>query len=745
MRAKKIMMSAIAAGCVLGAFAAQRTDAEINTLVQQLLQKMTPEEKVAQLSQYSFGVLNDESRAQARGGLGSFLNVNDPAECNALQKEAVENSRLGIPLVFARDVIHGYKTIFPLPIGQAASWNTDLTRQAAAIAADEASSAGIRWTFSPMVDIARDSRWGRLAEGYGEDPLLATRMGVATVQGYQGNDLSKPNTMAACTKHFAGYGAVEGGRDYNTTWIPDNLLRDIYLPPFQACADAGSATFMCSFNALNGMPPSGNRYLLNDILRQEWGWDGLMVSDWGSINELIPHGVAADKKEAMLLAVNAGVDMDMEGHVYDNTLLAALKAGEVSEARVDSLVANVLRLKYRLGLFDNPYVDMNNARRYYAPASLEAARKAVEESAVLLKNEGAVLPIDFAKVKKVAVIGPMADAQHDQAGTWVFDLEKEHCITPLTALREKYGDKILYAPGLKFSRDHSHEGFAEALKAAKKADVVLMFAGEEAVLSGEAHCRADITLPGDQKELMAELKKAGKPIVLIVQAGRPIVLEENADMADAVLYLFHGGTMAGPGLANLLSGEANPSGHLPMSFPRMSGQNPIYYNALNTGRPATAWTPMDELELEAGQTSTGCESFYLDAGYAPAYPFGYGLSYTDFEISAPTLSATEIPADGQLSVTCTVTNKGQRAGKEVVQLYTRDLVGSLARPVAELKDFAKVELQPGQSQEITFILPASSLAFIGRDGKKAVEPGEFKLWVSDRSDKGMPVSFKIKN
>lgn len=722
---------------------AARSESEIDSLVNSLLSRMTLEEKVGQLNQYSFYAVDDASRAQSRQGLvGSWLNITDPSQCNALQREAVENSRLHIPLIFARDVIHGFRTIFPIPLGQAAAWNPEMVEKGARIAAEEASSAGIRWTFSPMVDIARDPRWGRVAEGFGEDPLLTSRLGAAMVRGYQGSDLSAPNTMAACVKHFAGYGAVEGGRDYNTTWLPEPLMRDVYLPPYKAGIDAGAATVMCSFNDLNGIPPSGNEWLLRNVLRDEWGYTGAVVSDWGSINEMIAHGYAADRHHAAALAANAGVDMDMEGHCYDSSLLCEVQKGDVSEETLDALVANVLRLKYRLGLFDNPYVDESAAPVAYLPESLEAAQHAVEESAVLLKNTG-ILPVDMSSVKKIAVIGPMADAPHDQAGTWVFDLEKSHSVTPLEALRNVASEKIIYSPGLAFSRDRSTDGFKDAVKAAKKADVVFLFAGEEAVLSGEAHCLTDITLPGAQSALIAEIKKSGTPLVLVVQAGRPLVLGKDAELADAVLYLFHGGTMTGPGVVNLLTGKVNPSGHLPMSFPRTSGQIPVYYNHKNTGRPATKITYVDDIPLEAGQTSTGCESFYLDAGVDPAYPFGYGLSYTDFAFSAPRISSTSVPVDGSLTVECDVTNTGSREGQQVVQLYIRDLVGSMTRPVRELKDFRKISLLPGETRTVSFTLPVSALSFTGRDMRPTVEPGEFQLWVSPDSATGDPVSFFV--
>lgn len=725
------------------ASAAIMTPSEIDSAVNVLLSQMTLKEKVGQLNQLSGrGLAPDMVTMVEEGAVGSILNEVDPATVNALQRLAVENSRLGIPLIIARDVIHGFKTIFPIPLGQAATWNADMVRNGARIAADEASSVGVRWTFSPMVDIARDARWGRIAEGFGEDPVLASRLGVAMVEGYQGDDLSKPNTMAACVKHFAGYGAAESGKDYNTTWIPEVLLRDVYLPPFKACADAGAATFMCSFNDINGVPSSGNRYLLHDILRDEWNWDGLIVSDWGSIEQMRNHGFSEDLRQAALQGARAGVDVDMENYAYCQYLADLVESGEFPMEDLDEMVRNVLRLKYSLGLFDNPYVDEEKVA-FYAPESLEAARKAVEESAVLLKNNG-ILPIDFSKVRKVAVVGPMADAPHDQAGTWVFDLEKEHCVTPLAAMKEKCGDKVVYSPGLAYSRDKRTDGFGEALSAADEADVVLYFTGEEAVLSGEAHCRVNIDLPGAQKELLRELKKSGKPVVMVVQAGRPLTIADDAELCDAVVYLFHGGTMAGPGVVNVLCGEVNPSGKLPVSFPRMSGQVPIYYNHKNTGRPAEGITYIDDIELEAGQTSTGCTSFYLDAGDGPAYPFGYGLSYTDFKYSEPVVSSTEMSTDGSITVTCDVTNVGNREGSEVVQLYIRDMVGSLIRPVKELKDFKKIKLQPGETTTVSFTLPASALAFTAADLKPVVEPGEFSLWVATDSQSGNPVKFRVK-
>lgn len=742
---KKLLITlTLSVTCAASALAAQRTEAEIDSCVNALLGKMTIEEKIGQLNQRSgYGYAPDMVELVRSGNVGSLLNEVDPEVVNKLQKEAVENSRLGIPLVFARDVIHGFKTIFPIPIGQAATWNAELVEEGARIAADEASSVGIRWTFSPMVDIARDPRWGRIAEGFGEDTWLASKLGAAMVRGYQGTDLSQPNTMAACVKHFAGYGAAEGGRDYNTTWIPEVQLRETYLPPFKAAVDAGAATLMCSFNDINGVPSSGNRHLLHDILRDEWGFDGVVVSDWGSIEQMIPHGYSANLRQAAAQGANAGVDVDMENYAYLPYLKELVESGEVSMATLDAMVANVLRLKYRLGLFDNPYVDVANASQFYAPASLASAQRAVEESAILLANNGA-LPINKAKVKKIAVIGPMADAQHDQAGTWVFDLEKEHCVTPLTALRQMYGDEnIIYVKGMAHTRDRSTADFSKAVKAAKKADIVLFFGGEEAVLSGEAHSRTDLTLPGAQNELIKELKATGKPVVTIVQAGRSLALADPTADSDALVFVFHGGTMTGPALANLLSGQVNFSGRSPLSFPRTSGQVPIYYNRKNTGRPAADMVMIEDIPLEAGQTSTGCTSYYLDAGDGPLYPFGYGLSYTDFDYSAPELSATTMASDSKLSVKCNVTNTGKCAGSEVVQLYIRDNVASLVRPVRELRGYQKIALQPGETRTVTFEITPEDLAYYINEKEKVVEPGQFTVWVAPNSASGTPVTFEV--
>lgn len=731
-------------GAALVCGGAQGALRDVESRVDSLMSLMTLDEKIGQLNQLSGYGYHPDMVGQIRiGSVGSLLNEVDPVVVNKLQKEAVENTRLHIPLVFARDVIHGFKTMFPIPVGQAATWNPEIVEQGSRVSAREASSAGVRWTFSPMVDIARDARWGRLAEGYGEDPYLTAVMGVAAVKGYQGDDLTRPDAIAACTKHFAGYGMSESGRDYNTANVTGTVLHDVILSPFKACADAGSATFMCSFNDIDGIPSSANRKLLRGILRDRWGWDGLLVSDWNSIGDMLKHGTAADLKEASLQALHAGVDMDMEAHGYTQYIKELIEAGRISEMEIDALVRNVLRLKFRLGLFENPYVDEKNMNRFFEKESLAAAQRAAEESAILLTNNG-ILPMKGSE--RILVVGPMADAKHDQNGTWCFDLDKDRTVTVLEGLRKAYGAKnVTYVPGLQFSRDRSDAEFAKAVAAAGKCDVIVFVGGEEAVLSGEAHCRADISLPGAQTELIRELKKTGKPLVAVLLSGRPLTLPEESELCDAILFCFHNGTMGGPAVANLLTGKVNPSGKLPVTMPRMVGQVPIYYAHKNTGRPTEGEIMlMDQIPLEAGQTSTGCTSFWLDAGLAPLYPFGYGLSYTTFEYGKPELSATSMDGNGEITVKCRVTNTGKTRGADVAQLYVRDMVASLAQPVKQLKGFEKVWLNPGESKTVTFTLPASRLAFHDTEGNEITEPGEFTLWVDNSSDcKTAPVKFSI--
>ena len=715
--------------------------------VESLLSKMTLEEKIGQMNQISsYGNIEDMSVLIKKGEVGSILNEVDPVRVNALQRVAVEESRLGIPLLIARDVIHGFKTIFPIPLGQAASFDPSIAEEGARVAAIEAASVGVRWTFSPMIDVARDPRWGRMAEGCGEDTYLTSVMGVAMVKGYQGDSLNNPTSIAACPKHFVGYGAAEGGRDYNSTFIPERRLRNVYLPPFEEAAKAGAATFMTSFNDNDGVPSTANGFILKDILRKEWGFDGLVVTDWASAKEMIAHGFAADDAEAAMKSVNAGVDMEMVSYTFMNTLPRLIKEGKVKESAIDDAVRNILRVKYRLGLFDNPYVDEKQPSVMYAEAHLEAAKRAAEESAILLKNDNEVLPLKE-NVHTVAIIGPMADAPYEQMGTWVFDGEKSHTQTPLNAIKAMYGDnvQVIYEPGVAYSRDKNVSGIAKAVSAATRADVILAFVGEEAILSGEAHCLADLHLQGAQSELIRALAKTGKPLVTIVMAGRPLTIGEEAEVSDAVLYSFHPGTMGGPAIADLLFGKAVPSGKTPVTFPKEVGQIPVYYSHNNTGRPATRNEVLiDNIEVEAGQTSLGCTSFYMDAGFDPLYPFGYGLSYTTFNYGEPQLSAKELSANDILTVTFDLKNTGKYEGTEIVQLYVQDKFASVTRPVKELKRFERVSLKPGETKQVTFTLPIEELAFWNIDMKKVVEPGDFILWVAPNSVSGNSTEFKVK-
>ena len=721
-------------------------DAAIEKKVESLLSKMTLEEKIGQMNQISsYGNIEDMSGLIKKGEVGSILNEIEPMRINALQRVAIEESRLGIPLLIARDVIHGFKTIFPIPLGQAASFNPQVAKDGARVAAIEASSVGIRWTFAPMIDIARDPRWGRIAEGCGEDTYLTAVMGAAMVEGFQGDSLNNPTSIAACPKHFVGYGAAEGGRDYNSTFIPERRLRNVYLPPFEAATKAGAATFMTSFNDNDGVPSTGNAFILKDVLRGEWGFDGLVVTDWASASEMISHGFAADSKEAAMKSVNAGVDMEMVSYTFVKELPTLVKEGKVKESTINEAVRNILRIKYCLGLFDNPYVDEKQPSVMYAPSHLEAAKQAAIESAILLKNDKEVLPIQ-SSVKTVAVVGPMADAPYKQMGTWVFDGEKTHTQTPLNAIKKMVGDKVqvIYEPGLAYSREKNPAGVAKAAAAASRADVILAFVGEESILSGEAHCLADLDLQGDQKALIAALAKTGKPVVTVVMAGRPLTIGKEVEESAAVLYSFHPGTMGGPALADLLWGKAVPSGKTPVTFPKMVGQIPVYYAHNNTGRPATRnEVLLNDIAVEAGQTSLGCTSFYMDAGFDPLFPFGYGLSYTTFKYSNVKLSSAALKKNDVLTVTFDLENTGKYEGTEVAQLYVQDKVGSVTRPVKELKRFTRVTLKPGEKKNVSFELPISELAFWNIDMAKVVEPGDFGLWVAPDSQSGEEVFFKV--
>ncbi len=697
-----------------------------DAFIDDLLSRMTLEEKIGQLNQLDPSYESEAKEALIRAGkVGSIFNIVGAKEVNRLQRMAVEETRLGIPLVVARDVIHGYHTIYPIPLGQGATWNPALIEQAAQLTAKEATQDGIRWAFSPMVDVAHDPRWGRVAEGYGEDPYLTSVMGAATVKGYQQGRMINGKMvpgMAACVKHFAGYSASESGRDYNTTWIPDVQLRDIYLPPFKAALDAGAMSVMCSFNALNGLPSSANPHLNIDILRQEWQSDALLVSDWGSGSDLVPHGLCADKKEAALRCINARMEMDMQGNIYTDYLAELVRDGKVKEQMIDVCVRSVLRFKYRLGLFDNPYVPEDEP--VYCDAEMsQAAIRAAEESAILLKNNG-VLPLNEQMVndKKpiansqkpmtILITGPLAHQKKEQLGTWIFDGDSALSITPLAAFsKETSAYKIIYEPGLTYSRDKNPAGIQKAVAAAKKADVILFFAGEEAILSGEARCRTDLDLPGAQAQMMETLAATGKPVVLIVMAGRPLTIGKQVEQAAAVIYAFHGGTMAGPALFNVITGATVPSGKTPITFPKMVGQIPFYYNRLNTGRP-TYEPPVliDDIPVGAPQFSVGYSSCWLETATEPLFPFGYGLSYTTFTYSKTHIEPIE-ERPGCYTVSCDITNTGGVDAYEVAQLYTHQKSGALARPLKELKNFEKVLVPAGQTRTVKMTLTRDQLGY----------------------------------
>ena len=696
---------------------------EEDRFIDDLLSRMTLEEKIGQMNQLDPSWNAEEKEALIREGkVGSIFNIVGAKEVNRLQRMAVEETRLGIPLVAARDVIHGFKTIYPIPLGQGATWNPELIEQAAQATAKEAYQYGIRWAFSPMVDVAHDPRWGRVAEGYGEDPYLTAVMGAATVRGYQNdqmvNDQMVPG-MAACVKHFAGYSASEGGRDYNTTWIPETQLRDIYLPPFKAAVEAGAMSLMCSFNDLNGLPSSANHHLNVDILRDEWHSNALLVSDWGSGSDLVPHGLCADKKDAALRCINARMEMDMQGNIYNDYLAELIAEGKVKESQIDECVRSILRLKYRLGLFDNPYVPEDIP----APGDAELALRVAEESAVLLKNNG-ILPLnDKSQIinhkSQILITGPLAHQKKEQLGTWVFDGDTSLSITPLMAFETftrslVHSFNLIYEPGLTYSRDKNPAGIAKAVAAAKKADVILYFCGEEAILSGEARCRANLDLPGAQVEMMDALVATGKPVVMIVMAGRPLTIGRQVDQAAAVLYAFHGGTMAGPALCNILTGKVVPSGKTPITFPKMVGQIPLYYNRHNTGRPSYD-PPMliDSIPIGCPQFSIGQSSYWLETPTEPLFPFGFGLSYTTFEYGSTRIDTLPF-REGQgvgYSLSCTITNTGSYDAYETPQLYVRQLSGDLVRPLCELKGFQKIFIPAGETREVIFTITDDDLGY----------------------------------
>jgi beta-glucosidase len=711
-----------------------------------LLAKMTLGEKIGQMRQVTGG--GDEHRDLVRRGLvGSVLNLagpdtSDPARVtNEFQRAAVKESRLGVPLIIGRDVIHGFRTVMPIPLGQAASFDMPLVEEAASVAAREATACGINWTFAPMVDVARDPRWGRIAEGGGEDPLLASRLGAAMVRGFQGDDPSQPERLAACAKHYVGYGAAEGGRDYNTTWIPEGLLRDVYLPSFKACVDAGVLTLMSAFNDLNGIPASGNSFILRQVLKTEWGFDGFVVSDWDAVAEMIVHGLCADEGDAARAAVTAGVDMEMVSDCFAGALQQLVEDGTVGAALIDEAVSRILRVKLHLGLFEQPFADEGRLGVLLSAAHLDTAKRLAAESCVLLKNDG-VLPLS-SEMRSLAVIGPLADAPTDQLGCWSPDGRPEDTVTPLRALQEALRGRceVQYAPGLDEPRSEEDKGFTAALRAAADCDAAVLFLGEDALLSGEAHCRAFLDLPGAQEQLVRAVAEAGKPVTAVIMTGRPLALGSVVEQVDALLIAWHPGTMGGPAIADLLLGAISPSGKLPVSFPLTVGQVPVYYGHKNTGRPAVVGrrtkpigTPLDP---------EGFISAYLDVDPTPLFHFGYGLSYASFEYSELRLSHSVLSVGEALTARVTLTNTGRVEAEEVVQLYTRDLVASLTRPVKELKEFARVRLAPGESRELSFTLETDQLAFHNSAMEYVAEPGQFRLMIGGNSKDVLTAEFTL--
>ena len=725
-------------------------DDDVEQRIDALLDAMTLAEKIGQMHQANVGdgYIPDYVATHLRAGrIGSVLNLVDVDLVNELQRIAVEETRLGIPLLIARDVIHGFRTVMPIPFAQAASWDPAIAEDGARAAASEAAACGINWTFAPMIDVARDPRWGRIAESLGEDPYLASVLGAAMVRGFQGDDLTARDAIAACAKHFAGYGTAESGRDYATTNVPENEMRNVYLRPFRAAVDAGVATLMTSFGDIDGVPATANEHLLRDILRDEWGYDGTVVSDWDSIRQLCTHGLTEDDHGAALEAIRAGVDIEMHGDAYLAHLDSHLADGAIAVALIDAAVRNVLRLKFRLGLFERPYTNADDFPPSGDAAALAVARRAAEASVVLLRNQDATLPLSQQHVGALAVVGPLADAPRDQLGTWIFDGDPALSVTPLAALRAISDGvrSVHYAPGLPTSRSRDTAGFDAAVAAAEAADVTLVFLGEEAILSGEAHSRADIALPGAQRELVRRLRAVGKPLVAVIMTGRPLTLTDVIDDVDALLFAGHLGTMAGPAIVDLLFGHASPSGRLPATLPRMVGQIPIYYSQKNTGKPPSddAAVLIDDIDANAEQLSTGMTAYHLDAGFRPLFPFGFGLTYSTFDYRDIRVSSETLRRDERITVSAELINTGGRTATEVVQLYLRDLVGSVTRPVRELKGFRRVTLEPGQQMTVQFEIGAEHLEYFGRNNRPSVDPGEFHVWIGGCSDTELRASFRL--
>jgi beta-glucosidase len=713
---------------------------------------MTLEEKIGQVNQFAADSLTGPGQPVGRadalvreGRIGSLFNVITAEETNSYQKEAVEGSRLHIPILFGFDIIHGFHTLFPIPLALSASWDPGLVEETARFAAEEASAEGVRWTFSPMVDIARDARWGRITEGAGEDPFLGSAFARAYVRGYQGTRLSNPDSIVACAKHYVGYGAAEGGREYNTTEISERTLRDVYLPPFHAAVDAGAGTLMSAFNSLDGVPSSANAFTLTQVLRNEWGFRGFVVSDWTSIREIMLHGIADDGSAAARKSFLAGVDMDMQSGLYLSELPALVRSGEVPLPRLDEAVRRILRVKFALGLFERPYAspasDPAGGKRRGEALGLRAA----EESFVLLRNQAVrgapLLPLS-GRVRRIALIGPLADSPADMMGSWTGAADAARVVTlrdSLSGRASKDGIELSYEPGTEIAGD-SEAGFRRAVESAKAADVALLALGESGHSTGEASSRAHLGLEGNQEKLLEEVVATGTPVVLVLFSGRPLAIRWAADHVPSILEAWFPGYQAGPALTAVLFGDADPAGRLTASFPRSTGQVPIYYNTLNTGRPRA-----DPIGLGSTKADPYYITGYTDEANTAQYPFGRGLTYTTFSYSAPSVDRASLSAAAvnsgraALKVTATVTNTGARAGTEVAQLYIRLRGTSVARPVRELKGFERMRLLPGESRKVHFELGASELSFWNIDMRHVAEPGSLYVWVSPDSVSGEPV------
>ena len=726
---KKIFLSLVLAGLGITVSAQKSIDQKVT----ELMAKMTLEEKIGQLNQYNDDITatgpitKDADKAgQVRAGkLGSILNAIGTKNTKNWQDQAMQ-SRLKIPLLFGQDVIHGFRTTFPIPLGETATWDMNLIEKSARIAATEASAYGIHWTFAPMVDIGRDPRWGRVMEGAGEDTYLGTLVGKARVKGFQGNGLGNKDAVMACAKHFAAYGAAVGGRDYNSVDMSLRQLHETYLPPFKAVSDIGVATFMNSFNDINGIPATGSKYLQRDLLKGVWDFQGFVVSDWGSIGEMIPHGFAKDNKDAALKAIIAGSDMDMESRSYTNHLAELVKEGKVDIQLVDDAVRRILTKKYELGLFDDPYRFINEKREKEQannPEHRKFAREIGAKSIVLLKNENQLLPLS-PTTKKVAIIGPFAKATVENHGFWsiAFPDDSQRIVTQFDGIKAQLdkNSELLYAKGCN-ANDNDKSLFAEAVETAKKADVVIMTLGEGHAMSGEAKSRSNIHFSGVQEDLLKEIAKTGKPIILMINAGRPLVFDWASENIPTIVYTWWLGTEAGNSIADVLFGKINPGGKLPMTFPRTEGQIPIYYNHYNTGRPAK------------NNTDRNYVSAYIDLDNDPAYPFGFGLSYTTFQYSDVNVSATQLKGNQTLTASVTLTNSGNYDGEEVVQLYIRDLVGKVVRPVKELKGFQKIFLKKGESKTVSFNITPEDLKFYDDELNFDWESGEFDIMIGTNS------------